>query len=235
MNIAIILAGGVGARVGAKIPKQFIEVLGKPIMAYTLETFQNEALIDDIVLVCVSDYLEQARAICEKYGITKVSRLVPGGHDFFHSCLNGLNAIRPHCSDDDIVLVTSADRPFISPEEIADSVAVCEQHGSGIGAMKCARCMFMVGEDRSHSREYLRESLVQTATPWSFRYKPLVDAMALYEEGKLPGCEAYPLAVYAAAGHEVYFSKADPNNIKITEKTDIGLMEQMLLQKTVEE
>lgn len=234
MNIAVVLAGGVGSRVGAGIPKQFIEVLGKPIMIYTLETFENDPLIDGIVLVCVRSHIDLAREYCEKYGITKIKMIIAGGEDFAHSCMNGMKALRDVCEPDDIVVVTSADRPFTSREEIDDSIAVCSKYGSGIAARKCTLCMFMVGEDRSHSADYQRENLVQTATPWTFRYGQLMDAFDRFEAGQLPACESYPAAIYVAAGNEAFFSLAKPLNIKITEKMDIALMEQILKERKEE-
>lgn len=231
MNIAIILAGGVGTRVGAHIPKQFIEVLGKPIMIYTLETFESDPVIDEIIFVCVSSHMDLAKSYCEQYGISKVKKFVSGGSDFTHSCINGMNALRERCASDDIILVTSADRPFISQEEIDDSIAVCQKHGSGIAARKCALCMFMVGDDRTHSNNYQRENLLQTATPWTFKYGPLMNALDRFEAGELPRCESYPPAIFVAAGNEAYFSLAKPGNIKITEKQDIALMEQMLKER----
>ena len=82
MNIAIVLAGGVGKRVGARIPKQFIEVLGKPIFVYCLEAFERNPLVDEIVLVCVESFTETARKYCQQFGISKVHRIVPGGADY---------------------------------------------------------------------------------------------------------------------------------------------------------
>ena len=235
MNIAIVLAGGIGLRVGADIPKQFIPVRGKPIMIYTLEVFEKDPLIDEIVFVCVETHMDLAKEYCKTYGISKVKTFAPGGADFTHSCINGMLALRSRCAADDIVVVTSADRPFISQEEIDDSIAVCREHGSGIAARKCARCMFLVGEDRTHSANYQRENLMQTATPWTFAFGPLMDALDRFEKGQLPPCECYPPAIYVAAGHEVYFSLAKPQNIKITEKTDIAVMEQMLKERETDE
>ncbi len=231
MNIALVLAGGTGSRVGSELPKQFIEVAGKPIMAYTLETVQADPWIDEIVLVCIAQYLELGRQICERYHITKVRSIVPGGCDFVHSCLNGMNSLRNRCSEDDVLVIVSADRPFLSTEEIHDAISVCERYGSGVAARKCSLCMFMVGEDKTHSSNYQRESLMQTVTPWVFRFWPLMKAMDQYETGMLPKCEAYPLAIYAAAGYELYFSKALPENFKITEQQDILLMEMVIKMK----
>lgn len=228
MNVAIVLAGGVGTRIGAGIPKQFIEVLGKPILIYTLETLEKSPLIDEIVLVCVESHMDLAKEYCEKYAISKAGIFVSGGKDFTHSCINGMNALRRVCKADDMAVVTVANRPFTSLEEIEDSISVCSKRGSGIAARKCALSMFLVGEDRTHSRNYQRDNLVQTAGPWTFRYGALMDAFDRFEDGTLPSCEPYPLAIYVAAGNKTFFSLAKPRNIKITENVDIALMEQML-------
>ena len=231
MNYAVVLAGGIGARVGAGIPKQFIEVLGKPIMVYTLEVFEKDPLIDSVVFVCVESHMELAKEYCSRYGLSKVRIFAGGGEDFTHSCMNGMNALKGICGEDDIVVVTSADRPFISQEEIHDSIRVCAEHGSGIAARKCALCMFMVGEDRTRSRNYQRDNLLQIATPWTFRYGLLQDALERFERNELPPCESYPPAIFVAAGNEAYFSLANPGNIKITEKADVALMEQILKER----
>lgn len=235
MNIAIVLAGGTGSRLGAKIPKQFLEVVGKPMLIYCLEVFERSPLIDGIVLVCIEGYHALAREYCERYGISKLMMIVPGGEDFTHSCMNGMDALREKCSREDKVLIVAADRPFISPVEIRDAIACCEEHGSGIPVRKCALCMFMVESGKMHSHDYQRENLVQIQSPWTFRYGIFLDALDSWRAGELPPCENYPVAMFAAAGNEVYFVKGDPENIKITEKTDIALMEQMLIERKADE
>lgn len=234
MNYAIVLAGGVGQRVGAGIPKQFIHVLDKPILIYTLETFQRCEMIDEIVLVCVSSCMEQAKAYCKEYHIDKIKAFVDGGHDFVHSCINGVKHLEGKVPEGSIAVVSSADRPFMSNEEIEDAVRTCREHGSGVAARPCSLCMFHVNNGQDHSSAYMRNELVQTATPWAFDYDKLLTVLNSYEQGELPNCEAYPVAIYAAAGNEVYFSKASARNIKITEKQDVALMEQMLLEEREE-
>ncbi len=231
MNTAIFLAGGTGSRIGAGIPKQFIEVLGKPILIYSLEIFEKNPLVDDIILVCHGDYIDHAEKLCKEYGISKIGGIVPGGEDFTHSCMNGMAFLRDKRSSDDNVLVVAADRPFITDAEIEESINLSTEHGCGIPARKCALCMFRVDADRSHSHDYQRENLVQIQSPWTFKFGLLQDALDRYNAGLLPPCENYPVAMFAAAGHEVYFAKGDPRNIKITLKTDIALMEQMLLEE----
>ena len=231
MNIAVVLAGGVGARIGAGIPKQFIKVLDKPIMIYTLETFEKSTCIDKIVLVCVSSHIDIAKKYCEEYKISKIIDYVEGGEEFVDSCINGMNSLYGECKSDDIVLITSADRPFISEEEIQDSIRVCKEHGCGIAARRCSLCMFKAEQGVEHSSEYLRNELLQTATPWTFEYGKLKEALDLYQKNELPSCETYPIAIYAAAGNEVYFSLSKPENIKITQKYDVALMEQLLISR----
>ncbi len=228
MNLAILLAGGTGSRVGASIPKQFIKVLDKPIIVYCLETFEKHSMIDGIVLVCHKDYIQIADRYCKQYEISKILSIIPGGKDFTHSCMNGMDYLRGHCSREDNVLIVAADRPFIASQEIEESINLSSIHGSGIPVRNCSLCMFAVGQDRSHSSDYQRENLVQIQSPWTFKYGLFLDALDQYRAGKLPPCENYPVAMFAAAGNEVYFATGDPRNIKITEKTDIALMEQML-------
>ena len=85
MNIAIILAGGTGTRVGAGIPKQFIQVQNKPILAYTLEIFQENPLIDAIEIVCHKDWLDDVEEICIQYGTTRKRWICTGGATFQES------------------------------------------------------------------------------------------------------------------------------------------------------
>ena len=93
MNIAVILAGGIGSRVGAGIPKQFIEVLGKPILAYTIETFEKHPNIDAILVVCVKPYVEYVWQIKDKYGYEKLIWVTEGGSTFQESVMNGVNVM----------------------------------------------------------------------------------------------------------------------------------------------
>ena len=228
---AIVLAGGVGQRVGAGIPKQFIPVLGKPMMVYALETFQKCDSIDEIILVCVKSHIEQAKSICNQYNIDKITAYVEGGAEFVDSCINGVDCLTDKAVTGSIAVISSADRPFMSEEELIDAITTCQKYGSGVAARRCSLCMFRVNNHQNHSSSYMRDELVQTATPWAFDYHKLKESLIRYESGDLPPCESYPVAIYAAAGHEIYFSKAFARNIKITEKQDVALMEHMLLEE----
>ena len=106
MNIAVVLAGGTGTRVGANIPKQFIEVMGKPILAYTLGNFQSDSEIDAIEVVCHKDWVEEVKSICSKYGVSKLQWLTTGGDTFQESTMNGIFNLKGQIRIVDIHLIT---------------------------------------------------------------------------------------------------------------------------------
>ena len=105
MNVAIILAGGVGSRVGAGKPKQFIEIFKKPVLVYTIELFENHPEIDAVEVVCIKSHIDYLKELIDKYSLDKVRWIVEGGEDFQHSVINGVNNLKGELNDDDIVLV----------------------------------------------------------------------------------------------------------------------------------
>ena len=97
MNIAVILAGGVGSRVGAGMPKQFVKILGKPVIVYTIEAFQKHEDIDAIEVVCVKSHIDYMKELVDTYGLSKVKWITEGGADFQGSVLNGINNLQDKC------------------------------------------------------------------------------------------------------------------------------------------
>ena len=134
MNYVIIIAGGVGSRLGASVPKQFVKVLDKPIIAYTMEHFQNHPEIDAIELVCVDGYQEQLKEIAEQYGISKVIKVVKGGSEYERSIMNGVAGLEGLANPDDVVMIHWAASPFLTEEMITDNIRVCKEKGNAITA-----------------------------------------------------------------------------------------------------
>ena len=132
MNIAVILAGGTGTRVGANIPKQFIEIQGKPVLAYTLDQFQKDPEIDAIEVVCHKDWIEEVRGICGRFGITKLRWLTAGGSTFQESTMNGIFHLKGKISPEDIVVVSFGVSPLCTPDIINDSIRIAKEHGNAI-------------------------------------------------------------------------------------------------------
>ena len=122
MNTAIILAGGVGSRMGVDRPKQFLMVQDKPIISYCLDIFQKHSEIDSIVIVVSEQWQDFAEEYVQKYGVTKVKGYAPAGQSRQHSIYNGLKCIDKNVPDTDIVIVHDAARPLVSDQIISDCI-----------------------------------------------------------------------------------------------------------------
>lgn len=232
MNIAIILSGGTGMRVGANIPKQFIKVQGKPILAYTLENFQNDPEIDEIEIVCHKDWTQNVRDICRKYDIAKLRWLTNGGATFQKSTLNGIFNLRDKISRDDIVVIAFGVSPLCTEDIINDSIRVAKKYGNGISAEDSPLCTCIKDDEYSTTQNLIRETIKGFSSPWTFRYGELLDA---YDEairkGILDKIEPHTTSVYLALGKRLWFSKSSGYNFKITVKEDLDKFEGLLMLK----
>lgn len=224
MNYVIIIAGGVGSRLGAPVPKQFVEVLGKPVIAYTMEHFQNHPEIDAIELVCVEGYQDHLKAITEKYGITKLLKIVKGGSEYERSIMNGVAGLEGIAKPDDLVMIHWAASPFLSEELITDNIRVCKEKGNAITA-SYSYLLYGSNDGDCAKKAINRESFMTLSAPQSFLYKNIVDLYKQVEEKKLfEKVEEHHTTVFMAElGIPLYFSKGSHTNIKITTKEDIDL------------
>ena len=127
MTVAIIIAGGVGSRMGKDIPKQFVKVNGKPVLAYTLESFQNHPMIDAIEVVCIKGWEDEVAGYREKYGIDKLKWIAPGGETGQQSIRNGVFNLESECGKDDIVIVHDGIRPLVDDSVLADVIEKCRK------------------------------------------------------------------------------------------------------------
>lgn len=223
MNYVIIIAGGVGSRLGASVPKQFVEVLGKPVIAYTMEHFQNHPEIDAIELVCVDGYQEHLKMIAQKFGITKVFKIVKGGSEYERSIMNGVAGLKGIAKSDDVVIIHWAASPFISEEIITDNIKVCKEKGNAISA--CYSYLLYGSNDGDHAKQNInRETFMTLSAPQSFLYQIITDIYEQVEKKKLfESVEAHTTAFMSELGIPIYFSKGSHSNIKITTKEDIEL------------
>lgn len=224
MNYVIIIAGGVGSRLGASVPKQFVEVLGKPVIAYTMEHFQNHPDIDAIELVCVEGFQEHLKGIAERYGITKVIKIVKGGSEYERSIMNGVAGLKGIANPDDVVMIHWAASPFLSEEIISDNIRVCKEKGNAITA-SYSYLLYGSNDGDCATKAINRESFMTLSAPQSFLYKNILDLYKQVEEKKLfETVEEHHTTVFMAElGIPLYFSKGSHTNIKITTKEDIDL------------
>ncbi len=224
MNYVIIIAGGVGSRLGAPVPKQFVEVLGKPVIAYTMEHFQNHPEIDGIELVCVDGYQDHLKGIAEKYGITKVIKIVKGGSEYERSIMNGVAGLNGIAKLDDVIMIHWAASPFLTGDIISDNIRVCKEKGNAITASYSYLLYGSNDGDRS-TKAINRESFMTLSAPQSFKYSSIVDLYKQVEERNMfETVEEHHTTVFMAElGIPLYFSKGSHTNIKITTKEDIDL------------
>lgn len=230
MVTAIILAGGTGSRIGADIPKQFIKIMDKPILAYTLEVFQNNGNIDAIEIVCHRDWMEETKAICQEYGITKFRYLTEGGETFQESVMNGIYHLRDELRDDDMVVVSFGVSPLTTDEIIDDNVRVCREYGNAIAAEDEVLCSCIKDDELGSTQPILRETLKGFANPWAFRFGEVYEAYQTAEaQGILKDLEPHTTSLYFALGKKLYFSKTTSLNLKITTREDLDIFEGYLL------
>ena len=231
MNIAIIIAGGVGNRLGASVPKQFVEVLGKPVIIYTLEHFQNHQEIDAIELVCVDGYQDYLKKIVDKYGISKVIKIVKGGSEYERSIMNGIKGLRDIAKADDAVIIHWSASPFVTEDIISDNIRVCKERGNAISA-SYSYLLYGTNDGDCAKKAINRDSFMTLSAPQSFLYGVIVDIYKQVEEKNMfDYCEAHTTAFMTELGIPIYFSKGSHTNIKITTKDDIDLFRGYLLNK----
>ena len=229
MTYCILMAGGVGNRVGAGIPKQFVEVLGKPVIAYTMRKLHQCSEIDHIVLSCLDGYQSMLQKIADDNGITKVLKIVTGGKDYEHSIINGVKGLEGIAQPDDVILIHWAASPFVSDEILKDNISVCKEKGN---AMSSCSAFVLYGTNNGDHADGIvdRDTFKCLSAPQSFLYKDIVEFYRQVEEKHLfDMVEAHTTSLMAALNWPVYFSKGDQTNIKITTPEDLKLFEGYVL------
>lgn len=230
MNVAVILAGGTGTRVGADIPKQFIEVDGKPILAYTIELFEQNSQIDAIEIVCHKDWTRFVTSMVQKYKFNKVKWIVDGGSTFQDSVLNGVLALKNILKKDDLVVISFGVSPLTPQEDIDDCIRICMAHGNAISSKDMDLCTCIKYNDKCSKEGIIRETLKGFANPWGFAYGELLDAyLTAIERGILKDLEPHTTSLYLALGKTLWFSQCTSPSVKVTTRGDIDIFRALLL------
>lgn len=227
MNIAIILAGGMGSRTMQDIPKQFMNVYEKPIIIYTLENFQKNELIDAIEVVCLEGWHEILQAYAKQYNITKLKWIISGGDNGQQSIQNGIEALDGTCSDEDIVLIHDAIRPYVPQEIIDDCIMICREYGSGLSSIRCQETMVHTIDGVEGIENIERSNVMRVQTPQAYQFKK---AKWAYEQALLKDIhnEVYINTLMLHLGEKVFFSKGTQKNIKITTMDDVELFKALM-------
>lgn len=223
MTYCILLAGGVGNRVGAGIPKQFVEILGKPVIAYTMQKLQRCSDIDAIVISCVEGYQDKLKKIAADNGITKVIKIVIGGKDYEHSIMNGVAVLHGIAKADDVIQIHWAASPFVSDEILKDNIRVCKEKGNAMSS--CSAYLLYGTNDGDHALKNINRDTFKTlSAPQSFLYKNIQEFYRQVEKKHLfDTFDAHTTILMEELNIPIYFSKGDQTNIKITTPEDLDL------------
>lgn len=226
MNIAVIIAGGSGARMGQSIPKQFITIHDKPVLIYTLEGFQRHPMIDAIEVVCIDGWQEVVWAYAKQFGIDKLKWMVTGGNTGQESIRNGVFNLEGKCGDDDIVIIHDGIRPLVDEFVLTDVIDLAEKKGNAVTSMPYNEQIFIVDEsDPSTTCKYIpRETLRRVATPQAYKFSKLAWAYheAFEKQIGIFG-SSYTNTMMVELGETLHFAKGSDKNIKLTTQDDLEL------------
>ena len=218
---AIIPAAGRGKRIGASVPKQFLEIQGKPLLHHTLTVFASCKLIDYVVLVMPrADVDEMGEDWLNKYTI--VREVVVGGEQRQDSVYNGFNSLE---EGTDIVVVHDGVRPFTTPQMITATVEAAQQHGAAITAIPVSDTVKQAA-DGFVKQTVSRDGLWRVQTPQAFQYGLLQQAFKKAKKDFYYGTDEGSLVEYL--GERVKIVPGSELNIKITRKEDLVLGESLL-------
>lgn len=222
---AIVLAAGQGKRMGTELPKQFLEVRGKPLLYYSLSCFQRSAYIDDILLVVEEEQISWCiHNIVEKYSFTKVTKVIAGGEQRYDSVYEGLKA----CDGTEYVFIHDGARPFVTEEILRRGYETVREHGTGIAGVLSKDTVKIVDSRRNVVETPLRERVWSVQTPQIFEYgliRCAYDRLQLYDK---TGITDDAMVLEEMGDHAVHMFPGSYMNIKITTPDDLQVAEQFL-------
>lgn len=232
MNYAIILAAGVGQRMrNGGLPKQFLRLMGKPIVVYTLEKFEQCEEIDKVVIVCHGSYIDYMNQLLNLYQIKKVAKVIVGGNDRQSSLQRGLEEIVTlGGTDEDIVVIHDGVRPLVSQTTLHENIRVAKQYGCAVTVHPVTETVVITGNEEATMENFKKRTDTYSMTaPQSFQLSKIMEAYEKtedWEKGDIPLLDA--AMVYAKKGGEVHLVKEQGTNIKITTPEDFYFLKAIL-------
>lgn len=229
MNIALIIAGGSGNRMGQDIPKQFMHVDGCPIIIHTMKAFQENPSIDGIAVVCLEGWETVLQSYANQFSITKLRWIFPGGQSGMGSIHNGIYGLKDQgCADEDLVLIHDAVRPLLPQDIISSNIAICKKYGYAITGIRCREAILESEDGFSSTTSIPRDRLIRTQTPQTFRLGNIIKA---HEEAKERGIEdsvASCTLMAELGGREMHIVPGSEKNIKVTTVEDLEMVKALM-------
>ena len=220
LNIAVIPAAGIGARMQADRAKQMLELSGVPLLVHTLRRFEACDAVHQVILVLQPNLTSDALSLISRHNLKKIARVVGGGAERQDSVYRGLQVIKPETAG--IVAVHDAVRPFVRPEEIRLVIERAEATGAALMALAATDTIKQVHRGRVQ-RTLDRKRIYHAQTPQAFRYEII---KAAYDRAYAEGYAATDDSqLVERVGHRVSVVEGSPINIKITRPLDLRIAE----------
>ena len=213
MKTALIVAGGLGTRMGGETPKQFLLLKDKPVLMKTMEAFYAFSKDLSIILVMHPDTIDHWKSLCYQYNFTISHEIVSGGRERFHSVQNGLNKV----DENGFVAIHDGVRPLVTPQLIEKSFRFAEQFGAAVPVMPLNETIRELKEGKSRIID--RSNLFSIQTPQTFKSSLVKKAYQQSYQKEFTD----DAAVVQAMGEKVHFFPGDPGNLKITRGVDLEL------------
>lgn len=223
---ALVPAAGMGRRMGTDINKQYLLLGGMPIVARTLQVLQQCELISGIILVTPEQEIPFCcREVVERYSLSKVLAIVPGGSERQQSVMNGLRELQRHARPEDIVLIHDGVRPFIDIKLLQQTYQTACETGAALVAVPVKDTIKTVSNTIITGTPD-RSSLWQAQTPQAFRFDLILQAHVQAEQDRFLGTDDCSLV--ERTGAEIRIVPGNYRNIKITTPEDIIVAEAFL-------
>ena len=230
MNIALIIAGGSGNRMGQDIPKQFMYIDSAPIIILTMKAFEKHPDIDAIAVVCLKGWETVLQSYANQYMIKKLKWIFPGGNTGMESIHNGIFGLKEEgCQDNDMVLIHDAVRPLLSQEIISSNIAICKAYGYAITGIKCREAILESEDGFTSSTSIPRDTLIRTQTPQTFF---LGNIISVHEEAEKEGIvntvASCTLIAELKSNRVMHIVPGSEKNIKITTVEDLEIIKALM-------
>lgn len=229
-NIALIIAGGSGNRMGQDIPKQFMHIDGAPIIIQTMNCFQKHPDVDTIAVVCLKGWETVLQSYANQFNITKLKCIFPGGNSGMESIHNGIYGLKEAgYMDEDLVLIHDAVRPLLSQDIISSNIAICKAYGYAITGIKCREAILESSDGFTTKTSIPRDTLIRTQTPQTFRLGNIIKAHELAKQkGIIDSVASCTLVAELNEDIEMHIVPGSEKNIKITTVEDLEILKALM-------
>ncbi len=236
MNVAVIFASGKGTRMKSEIPKQFLEINGKPILVHTVELFQYNKEIDKIYISTLKNYIGYVNNLINIYKLDKVVSIVEGGKTAQDSIYNALKEVEKENPENTIVLLHDGVRPFVSSDVISSNIEGVKKFGNAITSIPAFETIMISKDNNYIDAVTTRNETFIGQAPQSFYLKDIIEAHEKIRNSKdgyknmVDAC-----TIFRKLGKSIHLVKGNRGNIKITTPEDVFTFKAFLQYKESEQ